>query len=273
VWWRGWESRSKLGRADWVRMKLVPQFESQVPDPLGDQLLALLSPGRMAATAIGSDLLIFIGECRLKSATMQVQLDHIAGREGVLWQVREEQFLDNARACDPNGTLLLPCGMRGHDHAAGHPLRSHWHLGAIVEAALHLTFGPLLKLVGRQVQPRLNQRMIEQVIVFATGHKREPSHIGEHGPIAILPIEAQQHARSFELIRRQIPADGHKSLAQFFLISPIPAVAETAEPLITVRLSNRCPCPYHFPALASPVPRCTDLIQSAKIWGEAVGLR
>ena len=53
VWWRGWESRSKLGRADWVRMKLMPQFESQVPDPLGDQLPALLSPGRMAAPAVG----------------------------------------------------------------------------------------------------------------------------------------------------------------------------------------------------------------------------
>jgi hypothetical protein len=42
VWWRGWERRNKLGRADWVRMKLVPQFESQVPHPLGDQLPALL---------------------------------------------------------------------------------------------------------------------------------------------------------------------------------------------------------------------------------------
>jgi hypothetical protein len=36
--------------------------------------------------------------------------------------------------------------------------------------------------------------MIEQVIVFPAGHKREPSHIGEHGPIAILAIEPEQCA-------------------------------------------------------------------------------
>jgi hypothetical protein len=29
--------------------------------------------------------------------------------------------------------------------------------------------------------------MVEQVIVFAAGHKRKASEIGEHGPIAILP--------------------------------------------------------------------------------------
>jgi hypothetical protein len=139
VWWRGWESRSKLGRADWVRMKLVPQFESQVPDPLGYQLPALLSPGHMAAPAIGIDLLIFIGECRLKSATMQVQLDHIAGREGVLRQGREEEFVDDARTCDAYRTLLLPGGMRGHDHATGLALGSHRDLWTIIEAARHLT--------------------------------------------------------------------------------------------------------------------------------------
>lgn len=84
--------------------------------------------------------------------------------------------------------------MGGHDHTAGDTLGSHRDLGAIVETALHLTFGTLLELVGRQVQTRLNQRMIEQVIVFATGHKRETSHIGEHNPIAILSIEPEQRA-------------------------------------------------------------------------------
>ena len=49
------------------------------------------------------------------------------------------------------------------------------------------------------MQTRLNERMIEQIIVFATGHKREPSHIREHCPIPILSIEPQQGA---------FPADG-----------------------------------------------------------------
>lgn len=39
------------------------------------------------------------------------------------------------------------------------------------------------------MQPGLNERMIEQMIVFPAGHKREPSEIGEHDPIAIVPIQ------------------------------------------------------------------------------------
>jgi len=74
------------------------------------------------------------------------------------------------------------------------------------------------------------------------------------------------------LIRRQIAANGRQPLAQFFPISPIPAVAETAEPLITVRLRYRCSRPYDFPTLAASVARRTDLIQSAKSGRQLVGL-
>jgi hypothetical protein len=53
------------------------------------------------------------------------------------------------------------------------------------------------------VQPPLNQRMIEQVIVFAAGHKREASHISEHSSIAILPVKAQQGAFSTDGVAKQ----------------------------------------------------------------------
>src|SRR6266566_7807310 len=66
---------------------------------------------------------------------MQIQLNHIAGREGVLREVGEEEFVDDPCACHPNRTLLVPGGMCGHDHAAGYSLRSHWKLWTIVEAA------------------------------------------------------------------------------------------------------------------------------------------
>ena len=80
---------------------------------------------------------------------MQVQFHHITGREGVLRQERSEQFVDHPCACDANGTLLFPGGVRRHNHAVGHTLGSHRNLWAIVEAARHLTFGTLLELVGR----------------------------------------------------------------------------------------------------------------------------
>jgi hypothetical protein len=44
------------------------------------------------------------------------------------------------------------------------------------------------------VQTGLNQRVIEQAIVFAPSHKRKTGEIGEHGSIAILSIEPEQRA-------------------------------------------------------------------------------
>lgn len=55
-----WKGRSTLRCAKRIRMKLMTRFESQVPDPLGHQLPALLAPGRVAAPSAGIDLLVFI---------------------------------------------------------------------------------------------------------------------------------------------------------------------------------------------------------------------
>src|SRR5260370_36459507 len=167
---------------------------------------------------------------------MQVHLNHIGGSEGVLWQVREEQFVDHPCACNSNGTLLFACGMRGHDQTTAHAIRSHWDLWAVVETARYLTFGTLLELIRWQVQACLNERMIKQVIVFATGDKGEPGHIGEHGPVAILSVETQQRAFLRQVMGRQIPTNGGDSLTQFLPIPPVPAIAKRAQPLITVCL-------------------------------------
>jgi len=98
---------------------------------------------------------------------MQIPLHHIAGREGVLREVREEQFVDDPCACHPNRALFLSCRMRGDDQAAGRTIGSHRNLRAIIKAALHLTFGALLYLIRWEMQPGRDARMIEQVIVFA----------------------------------------------------------------------------------------------------------
>src|SRR5512135_2454434 len=122
---------------------------------------------------------------------MQVQFDDIASGEGLLWQIREEEFVDDARARDANLALLLTGRMGRYHHAAGHTLSSHRHLWAVVEAAHQLTFGSLLDLIGGQVQTRLDQRVIEYAVVFAASDKGEPRHIREYGPGAILPVEPQ----------------------------------------------------------------------------------
>jgi hypothetical protein len=60
VWWRWWQSRSKLGRAHWLRFELVSQFQAEVPHPLRDQLPALLSPGRVRAPTVRVLFAVFV---------------------------------------------------------------------------------------------------------------------------------------------------------------------------------------------------------------------
>ena len=154
--------------------------------------------------------------------------------------------------------------MRCHDHATAHAIGSHRYLWAVVEAANHLTFRTLLKLIGRQVQACLNERMIEHAVFFATGHKGKAGQIGEHRSGAVLAIKPQQGVFLWELICRQIATNGRERFPQFLSVSPVATVAKTAEPLIAVRLRNRCARPDDFPTFAPFVARGTDLIQSAE---------
>jgi len=213
-----------------LAMPVMAQFESQVPGPLRDHLPPFLSPGRLTAPPVRVLLTVFIREDWFKGTTMQIQLTHVAGREGVLWQIREEQFVDNARTRDSNRALLFFRGVRGHNHTTRRTIGSHRDRWTIVETAHHLAFRALLELIGGQVQASLNQRMIEEVRVFPTHHEREACHIGEHCSIAVLPIEPEQCAFLWKLMSCQIPANGRKPLAQFFPVSPIAPGAETAEP-------------------------------------------
>src|SRR5215471_14417820 len=99
-------------------MQLMPQFQAQVPHPLRHALPGFLPPGRVAAPSIWINFLVFIGKDRLEGPTMQVQLDDITSSEGMLRQIREEEFVDDASTRNPNGTLLFACRMGCHHHAA-----------------------------------------------------------------------------------------------------------------------------------------------------------
>src|SRR5690348_8658038 len=102
---------------------------------------------------------------------MQIQLDDIRGSEPLLWQIREEEFVDYAFTCHANRTLLSALGMGCHHHAIQHPRRSNWYLRAVVETAHESTFRPLLKLVCWEMQTCLHKRMIKDRILLATSHK------------------------------------------------------------------------------------------------------
>jgi hypothetical protein len=84
--------------------------------------------------------------------------------------------------------------MRSHDHAAQHTSRSHRNLRAVVETALGLALRALLELIGWEVQTCLNEWVIEDRVLLATGHKGEARHLGECSPRALLAVEPEQRS-------------------------------------------------------------------------------
>jgi hypothetical protein len=78
------------------------------------------------APAIGVDLLIFISKERLArphdADTAERTSEAVNGGSR---QSGEEEFLNDARTCEANGTLLKALGMGGYHHAAQRARRSH----------------------------------------------------------------------------------------------------------------------------------------------------
>src|SRR5215469_3211987 len=89
----------------------------------------------------------------------------------------------------PTGPFLLPVGCVATITRQSTPSGPTGIGGAVVQAAHESTFGTLLELIGRQEQTRLDQGMIKGCVLLATGHKSEPSQIGEHGSRPILAVK------------------------------------------------------------------------------------
>src|SRR5260370_2528579 len=79
-------------------MQLMSQLQAQVPHPLRDDLPQFLPTGRVRAPAVGILFLVFIGQGRGVSPTMQLKGHDIGRGETVLRQAGEEKGLDQARA-------------------------------------------------------------------------------------------------------------------------------------------------------------------------------
>jgi hypothetical protein len=77
-WWKGGR---KFRGAEWLRLKLVPHLETEVPNPLTENLPALLTQSLVRAPTIRILLQVFIRERILEGPTMQVERDHICRRE------------------------------------------------------------------------------------------------------------------------------------------------------------------------------------------------
>src|SRR5256885_3192043 len=73
---------------------LLPELQAKIPDPLREDLPELLPTGRMRHPAIRILFLIFISEHGFEGASMQVEIKHISGSEGVWRHGGKELLID-----------------------------------------------------------------------------------------------------------------------------------------------------------------------------------
>jgi hypothetical protein len=161
------EGRSKLGRAHRRRLKLMTQFQAQIPDPLRDDLPAFLARCGMAGPSVRVLLQVFIGQSIFKGAAMQIQRDDVARHERVLRQIGQEQFIDDACAGHTDPTLDCPSGMSCYKNPTQHALRTQSQTRTVIEATRHPAFRVSHVLIGRKFQTGLDLRSLQNLIVFA----------------------------------------------------------------------------------------------------------
>src|SRR2546421_1748521 len=148
----------------------MTQLQTEIPDPLRDDLPGFLSSGRVTTPPVGVLLLVFIGKHRFKGATMQVEGHHIGGSERVLRQMGEKEFVDHALAGVTDAALFRGRWMGGYHDTATHALWPDSDIGTVVELAHQTTFRTAELLVGRQVQATLHLWPIQHAVIFATHH-------------------------------------------------------------------------------------------------------
>src|SRR2546423_11303604 len=147
-------------------MESLSQFQTQVPDPLAEDLPELLPTSGMRTAAIRILFLILIGEDGLKRPTMQVQLHDIGGGEGTTRQCRKKELVDDVVSSRSDAGGLARGGMGGHNDAARRARRSHLKSRKIREGTPGSPFpvGWLSIRAGGEASP--DGLLIQQMIVL-----------------------------------------------------------------------------------------------------------
>jgi hypothetical protein len=79
------------------------------------------------------------------------------------------------------------------------------------------------------MQTRLEERVSEHRVLFATRHEGQASQVRKHSPSAILPIQPEQGTLLRDLVRSEVATDGREGLAQFHSVDSIASIAKRAE--------------------------------------------
>ena len=127
----------KFRRAQLGRGELLSQFEAKVPGPLAQDLPECLSIGAMGTPAVRSLLQIFVGEDRLKRASVQVEVEHIRAGKRKPGKGAHKQLVDHAIPLDADGWGRGGGGMASHHQTHIGSARRQGDCWAIVKRTGH----------------------------------------------------------------------------------------------------------------------------------------
>jgi len=264
--WRGRsrKSRGEFGCEHWGGKQVLPEFQAEIPDPLAHDLPKFLPTRRMGTPTVRILLEVFICQNGFKGPAMQIQVQHIFGGKSRSGKLGDEQFIDHAPACFSDGWGSGCGGMTGDNQPHTRSTSGEGHLWAIVKGADGSTFWVGRHLHGRARNNGLDRGQIQERIVATAPDEAQMrvQDISEHSSVAIQAIHTHQDLGGEKLVRRRIPGDHLESLFQFFPVVAIARSPKCAHELMGMRLQNRGTRSHHFPSLASPVARSTDLIKT-----------
>jgi hypothetical protein len=135
----------------------MPQFETEVPHPLREDLPELLAPGGMRTPPICVLLLIFVSEHALKPSSVEVEIYHIGRSERSLWQGRVEQFVDHLATRGTDHSLDLGRRMGGDNDSCVRPDRRKSEIRKVKKGSTRSRFGMARLLVRRLRQASLDR--------------------------------------------------------------------------------------------------------------------
>jgi hypothetical protein len=126
-------------------------------------------------------------------------------------------------------------------------------------------------LIGWQLEPLLNGRPLNEVIVFASHDYRRTlllsclhcQQIRQGSGIAIQPIEPNDHMGQRKRERVGIRRDHMACLLELVAILPIARVSKRAQKLMSMCLQDRRPGSNYLPAFAAQISWCTHPVKAA----------
>jgi hypothetical protein len=259
----------------------MPDAQAQIPDPLIDELPALLSVRRVTTPTVGGLFLILIGQHLLEGSALMVEFDHAGCGEGVIWQGGQKEFIDLVAHYLADRDFLRGWGLvvaqdqhPGGQGGAGNRRLPGRQVPHIKERSGSTRFR--VRYPGRRgrLEAGLDVGMAQQTIVLAPPDEAQSGllDVGQHAHRAIQSIQPQHALSGWQRMGIEIGADDAHGFPQFSDIVAIACARKGAQPFLGVCLEDGGAGADNLSPLASAISGRGDGGQATAGWREGGGL-